>query len=101
MVLGKLPVSGRPTYLDKSRARADCACSPSEWGGGCLVIFSLVCHFSPLCLSLGDGLIWTEIMSQKAAKLKTTNQLTNQPTLGQRKNSLSGWIPSILRKLVF
>ena len=25
MVLGKLPVPGRPTYLDKSRARAYCA----------------------------------------------------------------------------
>ena len=27
MVLGKLPVPGRPTYLDKSRAIAYCACS--------------------------------------------------------------------------
>ena len=27
MVLGKLPVSGRPTYLDYSIARAFCACS--------------------------------------------------------------------------
>ena len=27
MVLGKLPVSGRPANLDKSRARAFCACS--------------------------------------------------------------------------
>ena len=27
MVLGKLPVLGRPTYLDWSRARAYCACS--------------------------------------------------------------------------
>ena len=26
MVLGKLPVLERPTYLDKSRARAYCAC---------------------------------------------------------------------------
>ena len=30
MVLGKLPVPGRPTYLDDSRARAYCACS--GWG---------------------------------------------------------------------
>ena len=29
MVLDKLPVPGRPTYLDYSRARAYCAC------GGC------------------------------------------------------------------
>ena len=27
MVLGKLPVPGRPTNLDNSRARAYCACS--------------------------------------------------------------------------
>ena len=26
IVLGKLPVPGRPTYLDQSRARAYCAC---------------------------------------------------------------------------
>ena len=32
MVLGKLPVPGRPTYLDYSRARAYCACS--RCGGG-------------------------------------------------------------------
>ena len=32
MVLGKLPVPGRPTYLDDSRARAFCACSGCGWG---------------------------------------------------------------------
>ena len=32
MVLGKLPVPGRPTNLDKSRARAFCACSRCGWG---------------------------------------------------------------------
>ena len=37
MVLGKLPVSGRPTNLDYSRARAYCACSRCGWG--CLDIF--------------------------------------------------------------
>ena len=52
MVLGKLPVPGRPTNLDYSRARAYCACSKCEWG--CLDIFSLVYHFS-FSLSLGDG----------------------------------------------
>ena len=31
MVLGKLPVPGRPAYLDKSRARAFCACSRCGW----------------------------------------------------------------------
>ena len=51
MVLGKLPVPGRPTYLAKSRVRAFCACSRCGWG--------LFGHFfsrlSFLFLSLGDG----------------------------------------------
>ena len=32
MVLGKLPVPGRPTNLGYSRARAYCTCSRSGWG---------------------------------------------------------------------
>ena len=36
-VLGKLPVPGRPTNLDYSRARAYCACNRCVWG--CLDIF--------------------------------------------------------------
>ena len=32
MVLGKLPVPGRPTNLDDSRARAYCACSRADGG---------------------------------------------------------------------
>ena len=31
-MLGKLPVPGRPTNLDYSRARAYCACSRFGWG---------------------------------------------------------------------
>ena len=31
MVLGKLPVPGRPTYMSWSRARAYCACSRCGW----------------------------------------------------------------------
>ena len=31
MVLGKLPVQGRPTNLDKSRARAYCTCGRCGW----------------------------------------------------------------------
>ena len=44
MVPGKLPVPGRPTYLDNSRARAYCVCS----GSGLFEHFSLVYLFSPL-----------------------------------------------------
>ena len=32
MVLGKLPMPGRPTNIDYSRTRAYCACSGCEWG---------------------------------------------------------------------
>ena len=46
-MLGKLPMPGRPTNLDCSRARAICAC-----GGGCLDIFSHIYHLSFLSLSL-------------------------------------------------
>ena len=54
MVLGKLPVPGRPTNLDKSRARAYYACSRCRWG--LFGHFSLVYQFSFLSpLSLGDG----------------------------------------------
>ena len=49
-MLGKLPVLGRLTDMDYSRARAYGACSGS--GGGCLDIFTLVYHFSFLSLSL-------------------------------------------------
>ena len=50
MVLGKLPVPGRPTNLDWSRARDYCACSRCRWG--CLDIFSLFYQFSFLSPSL-------------------------------------------------
>ena len=50
MVLGKLPVSGRPTNLDNSRARAYCACSRC-WFGHFVSHTSFLTSFS---LSLGD-----------------------------------------------
>ena len=51
MVLGKLPVPGRLTYLNNSRARASCACS--RWGlfGH---FFSLQSFLSSFSLSLVD-----------------------------------------------
>ena len=51
-MLGKLPVPGRPTNLDYSRAWAYCACSRCGWGG--LVIFSFIYHFSFLSPSLWE-----------------------------------------------
>ena len=53
MVLGKLPVPGRPTTLDYSRARVYCAGSRCGWG--LLEIFSLVYHFYFLSPSLWVG----------------------------------------------
>ena len=51
-VLGKLPVPGRPTNMDYSRARAYCARSGCGWG--CLDIFTLVYHFFFLSPSLWE-----------------------------------------------
>ena len=56
MVLGKLPVPGRPANLDYSRTRAYCACSGCGWGllGRFFSRLSFLFSFS---LSLGDGTI--------------------------------------------
>ena len=73
-MLGKLQVQGHPTYLDCSRARAYCACN--RCGLGLFGLFfshlSLLFSFS---LSLGDGPILTEILSQRAVKSRTTNHV--------------------------
>ena len=53
MVLGKLPMPGRPTNLDCSRARACCTCSRCGWG--LFGHFSLVYHFSFLSPSLWEA----------------------------------------------
>ena len=100
MVLGKLPVPGRPTiWITVGHGPTALAVGA---GGGCLDIFTLIYPFFPLspslwetaryrlkyCLkgplnprptnqptnSLGDGPIYTEILSQRAVKPKTTNQ---------------------------
>ena len=58
MVLGKLPVPGRPTYFDYSKARAYCVCGRFGWG--CLAIFlssSIISlFFFPLVETAGYGL---------------------------------------------
>ena len=50
MVPGILPVPGRLTNFDKSRARALCACSRCGWGlfGHFFYQLSFVSPFSPL-----------------------------------------------------
>ena len=55
MVLGKLPVLGHPTiWIIVGQGPNALTVGV---GGGCLDIFSLVCHFSILTPSLGDGQI--------------------------------------------
>ena len=55
MVLGKLPVLGRPTNFDSSRARTYCAAAGAGRGrgGGQFFLSSVISHFFlPLSLSL-------------------------------------------------
>ena len=73
MVLGKLPVPGRPTiWMTVGQGHIVLAVGA---GGGLFGHFntplSLLFIFS---LSLGDGPILTEILSERAVKPKTTNQ---------------------------
>ena len=52
MVLGKLPVPGRPTiWITVGQGPAELAVGT---GGGCLVIFTLIYPFSPLSPSLWE-----------------------------------------------
>ena len=53
MVVGRLPVPGRPTiWIMVEQGSIALAIGA---GGGCLDIFTLLCHFSPFSLSLGNG----------------------------------------------
>lgn len=61
---------GRPTDSDISRTRAYCASSRSEKG-----LFKHYHIYMAFSFCLGDGPIQTTIMSQRAVKRKTTNQL--------------------------
>ena len=53
MVLGELPVPGRPTIWN-TVGQGPTALAVGVGVGG-LDIFTLICPFSPLSLSLGDG----------------------------------------------
>ena len=53
MVLGKLPVPGRPTIWITVRQGPTALAVGA--GGGCLDIFTLIYPFSPLSPSLEDG----------------------------------------------
>ena len=76
MVLGKLPVPGRPTiWMIVGQGPSALAVGA---GGGCLDIFTLIYPFSFLSPSLWETARYRlEILSQRAVKPKTTNQPTN------------------------
>ena len=82
MVLGKLPVPGRPTiWITVGQGLTALVVGA---GGGCLDIFTLIYPFLfSFSLSLG------EILSQRAVKPKTTNQPTNERafTVNRMNNS--------------
>ena len=76
MVLGKLPVMGRPANLDLSRARAFCACSRCGWG----LFGNFFSHLSFLFLSPP---LWEAARYRLKYCLKgplSPKQPTNQPT---------------------
>ena len=74
MVLGKLPVPGRPTvWITVGQGPTALAVGA---GGGCLDIL-LSSILSSLSLSLEAGPIETETLSQRAVKPNTTNQQPN------------------------
>ena len=70
MVIGKLPVPGRPTiWVIVGQGPIAFAVGA---GGGCLDSFTLLFPFSPLSPSLWE----IAILSQRATKPKTTNRPT-------------------------
>ena len=78
MVLGKLPVLGRPTNLDKSRARACCVCSGCR--GGVVWTFFLSSIVSLFFLPLWETARYRLKYCLKGplSQKQTTNQPTNQ-----------------------
>ena len=75
MVLGKLPVPGRPTFwisVGQGPTALAVVCRVGLFGH----FYSHLSFLFSFSLSLGDGPIQTEILSQRAVKPKTTNQPT-------------------------
>ena len=74
MVLCKLPVPGRPTYLDYSRARAYCACKKVRVGFLYFCLSSIISLLSP---SLWETARYRLIYRLKG--LSSPKHPTNQP----------------------
>ena len=72
MVLGELPVPGHPTiWIIVGQGPTALAVGA---GGGCLDIFTLIYPFFPRSPSLWETARYRLKCSQRANKLKTTNQ---------------------------
>ena len=81
MVLGKLPVPVRHTiWFTVGQGPTALAVGA---GGGCLDILLSSILSSTFSLSLGDGPIQTEILSQRAVKPKTNQQPGSKMALRQ------------------
>ena len=95
MVLGKLPVPGRPTiWMAVGQGPIVLAVGA---GGGCLDFFTLVCSFSPLSSSL-----WETARYRLKYCLKeplNPKQPTNQPIMLKHKLIEDVVIPKICVKL--
>ena len=76
MVLGKLPVPGRPTNLDYSTARAYCACNRCGWGVVWAFFLSSITSF--LSPSLWET---TRYRLKYCLKGPLNPEQTNQPKL--------------------
>ena len=77
MVPGILPVPGRPTiWIIHVVGQGPTALAVGAGGGSFGHFFSRLSFLFSYSLSQGDGLILTEILSQRAVKPKSTNQPT-------------------------
>ena len=86
MVLGKLPVPGRPTiWMTVGQGPSAIAVGA---GGGCLDIFTLICPFFPLSPSLWETARYRlKYCLKEPLNLKPTNQIF---TKGTKRNISSG-----------
>ena len=94
IVLGKLPVPRRPTYLDNSRARAYCACNRCGWG--------LFGHFYSRLSFLSSPSLWETAQYRLKYCLKgpLNQKKQNQPTNPEKELIKQTWHPVLVISLI-